>query len=174
MLPLKLKYLCRSREPVFYENPVGVMANSPDFPWHLENLSHYVNIAPGKSRMLGLPGDFTSPSRFVQAAFFSNTAPLCNTGFDAVTQAFHLLNQFDVPVGAEHPEGVAPEGLPSATQFTVAIDQKGMKLYYKTAWNSNIRCVELKGIDFKKCKYQVRPLDKSRVQPVEILKWHTS
>ncbi len=160
--------------PVFYENPVGVMANSPDFPWHLENLSHYVNIAPGKSRMLGLPGDFTSPSRFVQAAFFSKTAPLCNTGFDAVTQAFHLLNQFDVPVGAEHPEGVAPEGLPSATQFTVAIDQKGMKLYYRTAWNSNIRCVELKGIDFKKCKYQVRPLDKNRVQPVEILKWHTS
>jgi choloylglycine hydrolase len=99
---------------------------------------------------------------------------LCNTGFDAVTQAFHLLNQFDVPVGAEHPEGVAPERLPSATQFTVAIDQKGMKLYYRTAWNSNIRCVELKGIDFKKCKYQVRPLDKSRVQPVEILKWHTS
>ena len=178
--------------PFFYENPIGVLTNSPDFPWHLKNMSNYINIVPGTlpdtflnnkfrlqslghgSGMLGLPGDFTSPSRFVQAAFFSSTAPMTNTGADAVMQAFHILNQFDIPIGAQHPEGVAPDGLPSATQFTVAIDQKSMKLYYRTAWNSNIRCVELKGIDFKKCKYQVRPLDKSRVQPVEILKWHTS
>lgn len=178
--------------PVFYENPVGVLANSPDFPWHLKNLNNYINIAPGNapdatlnnklrlrslgqgSGMLGLPGDFTSPSRFVQAAFFSSTAPMGNTGFDAVTQAFHILNQFDIPIGAQHQESMVPEGLPSATQFTVAIDQKGMKLYYRTAWNMNIRCVELKGIDFKNCKYQIRPLDQSRVQPVEILKWHNS
>ena len=63
-----------------------------------------------------------------------------------------------------------PKGLPSATQFTAATDQTAMKLYYRTAWNSNIRCIDLKDIDFRKIAYQSHPLDPEQVQPIEVLK----
>ncbi len=172
----------------FYENPLGVLTNSPGFPWHMTNLDNYVNLVPGAapgqelrdgvtlraigggSGMLGLPGDFTPPSRFVRAAFFSSTAPQSATGFDAVVQAFHILNAFDIPIGLMHPAGKVPEGLPSATQFTSVTDQTGMKFYYRTAWNSNIRCIDLNELDFGQIRYQSHPLDRTDAQPVEMVR----
>ena len=77
--------------------------------------------------MLGLPGDFTSPSRFVRATFFQTTSPKWDTGFEAVVQAFHILNNFDIPIGSQHVKADIPKGLPSATQFTAVADQKSMK-----------------------------------------------
>ena len=174
--------------PNFYENTLGVLTNAPGFRWHMTNLNNYVNLEPGSapdntiakgitlkalghgSGMLGLPGDFTSPSRFVRAAFFQTTAPVWKTGFDTVVQAFHILNNFDIPIGSQHVRAEIPEGLPSATQFTSATDQSAMKFYYRTAWNSNIRCIELMNIDFSKIKYQSHPLDQVQQQPVEIVK----
>ena len=70
--------------PHFYENKLGVITNAPGFQWHMTNLNNYVNLQPGSAPdntikpgitlkqlghgggMLGLPGDFTSPSRFVR------------------------------------------------------------------------------------------------------------
>lgn len=174
----------------FYDNPLGVITNAPGFPWHMTNLDNYINLQPGTepdrtiksgvtlrslghgSGNLGLPGDFTSPSRFVRAAFFQTTAPVLDTGFDTVIQAFHILNNFDIPIGSQHERADIPKGLPSATQFTAATDLKEMKLYYRTAWNSNIRCIDLINIDFHKVKYQSHPLDVSNIQPVENVKIH--
>ena len=183
-------------EPVFYENPIGTLTNSPGFEFHLTNLRNYVNLMPGaapdqtlaigntesadatlrisplggNSAMLGLPGDFTPPSRFVRAALFSTSAPEWPTSFETVIQAFHILNNFDIPIGAQHREGMVPENLPSATQFTSATDLSTLKLYYRTAWNQNIRCIDVKSIDFSRTKYRTAPLDKSKVQPVEMVK----
>lgn len=174
--------------PQFYENKLGVITNAPGFPWHLTNLDNYVNLEPGSaadntikpgvtlkplghgSGMLGLPGDYTSPSRFVRATFFQTTAPVWPTGFETVTQAFHILNNFDIPVGTQHQRKDIPAGLPSATQFTSASDLKSMRFYYRTAWNSNIRCIDLMTIDFHKVKYQSHSLDEVQVQPVEMIK----
>lgn len=174
--------------PHFYDNKLGVLTNSPGFQWHMTNLNNYVNLQPGSaanvqlkpgielmslghgSGMLGLPGDFTSPSRFVRATFFQTTAPVLDSGFDTVIQAFHILNNFDLPIGVQSPKGQSPKGLPSATQFTAATDLKAMKLYYRTAWNSNIRCINLMDIDFSKVKYQSHPLDNVQQQPVEMVK----
>ena len=174
--------------PHFYENTLGVLTNAPGFPWHMTNLNNYVNLEPGSapdntiktgitlqplghgSGMLGLPGDFTAPSRFVRATFFQITSPVWDTGFETVVQAFHILNNFDIPIGSQHMRADIPKGLPSATQFTAVTDQKAMKFYYRTAWNSNIRCIDLNDIDFHKVKYQSHPLDKQQVQPVEVLK----
>jgi choloylglycine hydrolase len=96
-----------------------------------------------------------------------------DTGFETVTQAFHILNNFDIPIGSQHERADIPKGLPSGTQFTAATDLKAMKLYYRTAWNSNIRCIDLINIDFHKVKYQSHPLDKTNVQPVESVKIHS-
>ena len=174
--------------PHFYENTLGVLTNAPGFPWHMTNLNNYINLVPGSapdntimpgitlqplghgSGMLGLPGDFTAPSRFVRATFFQTTSPVWSTGFETVVQAFHILNNFDIPIGSQHPKADIPKDLPSATQFTAVTDQKAMKFYYRTAWNSNIRCIDLNSIDFHRVKYQSRPLDDQQVQPVEVLK----
>lgn len=116
-----------------------------------------------------IPGDATPPSRFVRAAFYRGTAPQRATGFDTVQQCFHLLNNFDIPIGIEHSQGDIPD-IPSATQWTSAIDLTNRKVYYKTAYNNSIRCIDLKAIDFSKVKYQSQPLDKIQEQPVEMVK----
>ena len=175
-------------KPCFYENPLGVLTNSPGFEWHITNLANYVNLHPGAaesfsmaegltvkplgggSAMLGLPGDFTPPSRFIRAAFFSASAPVWPDAFSTVLQAFHILNNFDIPIGAQFSDGNVPEGLPAATQFTSATDLANLKFYYRTCWNSNLRCIDLKTIDFRKVKYRSVPLDEPRVQEVEFLK----
>lgn len=174
--------------PHFYENTLGVLTNAPGFPWHMTNLNNYINLEPGSapdntlkpgiilkplghgSGMLGLPGDFTAPSRFVRATFYQTTAPVWDTGFETVVQAFHILNNFDIPIGSQHAKADIPKGLPSATQFTAATDQTAMKFYYRTAWNSNIRCIDLNDIDFRSIRYQSHPLDKVQEQPVEMVR----
>lgn len=167
----------------FYDNKVGVLTNSPGFPWQVTNLNNYVSLHPGgvEPQQLGdvtlvpfgagagfhgLPGDVTPPSRFVRIAFYRATAPQCNTAFDAILQSFLILNNFDIPIGIEHAAGKSPD-IPSATQWTSAIDLTGRKVYYKTAYNNSIRCIDMKKIDFRKVKYQSHPLDKEKRQPIE-------
>ena len=175
--------------PNFYENTLGVLTNAPGFPWHMTNLNNYVNLEPGSapdntikpgitlkalghgSGMLGLPGDFTAPSRFVRATFFQTTSPTWETGFETIVQAFHILNNFDIPIGSQHAQADIPKGLPSATQFTAATDQTALRFYYRTAWNGNIRCIDLRSIDFTAVRYQSNPLDKTQEQPVEMLEF---
>lgn len=218
----------------FYENPLGVLTNSPNFPWHLTNLANYINLRSGSSQplqlakdlqvkplgggtgMLGLPGDFTPPSRFVRAAMLQSSAPLLPDAQQTALQAFHLLNSFDIPIGLQHAPGQAPDGLPSATQFTSAtaitppagaspvgtgaspagaspsgaspsvsasleagatpssaaspastLPAAGayqIKFYYRTAWNSAIRCINLNSINFATVQYHTAPLDKEPEQ----------
>ena len=57
----------------------------------------------------------------------------------------------------------------SATQFTVASDTHNRMIYYRTMYNSNIRCIDLKRIDFNKVNYHSEPLDKEKKQPVELI-----
>ncbi len=167
----------------FYENEVGVLTNAPGYEWQVTNLENYVNLRPGSAQsyqlggvtlepnggstaMLGLPGDFTPPSRFVRAAFFRNTAPQRATGVDTVLEAFHLLNNFDVPIAIENP---TEHNLPSATQWTSAIDLTSRTVYYKTAYNSTIRSIALDNIDFARVKYASYPLDTVQREPIEVL-----
>ena len=96
---------------VMHDNPLGIITNSPDFTWHLMNLNNYLHLSPVNrknaklnnvtltpfgqgSGMLGLPGDFTPPSRFVRAAFFSQTAFVGNNEEEARETAFKILNLF--------------------------------------------------------------------------------
>ena len=135
-----------------------------------QNLGRYT-LQPlgGNSGFLGLPGDATPPSRFVRAAFYRATAPQLATGYETVMQCFHILNNFDIPIGTEHAVGEGPD-IPSATQWTSAIDLTNRKVYFKTAYNNNIRCIDLATIDFSKVKYQSHAMDKTNVQPVEYIK----
>ena len=84
-------------------------------------------------------------------------------------QCFHILNNFDIPIGIEHKAGQGPK-IPSATQWTSAIDLTNGKVYYKTSYNNHIRCIDVKSIDFGKVKYQWHPMDKSETQPIEMVR----
>ncbi len=145
-----------------HDNPLGVMSNSPTFDWHMTNLRNYVNILHTNVRpiqlgdvkltplgqgsgMLGLPGDFTPPSRFVRAVAFSQSLLPSKTGEDAVLQAFHLLNNFDIPKGAAREEKKDEHGniLADYTTWTSANDLKRKRFYFRTYDKSQIRRVDL-------------------------------
>ena len=175
-------------EANFYENTVGVLTNSPGFPWHVTNLNNYVNLTFGEAEgnafsawpqvrrfgagtgMIGIPGDVTPPSRFIRAAYYQATAPQYPTGQETVMSCFLILNNFDIPIGVERQKDQKPTDIPGATQFTTAADTKGLKFYWRTCWNSTIRCIDLESIGFAKVRYAVEPLDKVREQPLEMIK----
>ena len=169
--------------PNFYEDEIGVLTNSPGFQWQMTNLNNYVNLHPGGagptefgpielqsfgsgSGFLGLPGDFTPPSRFVRAAFLKTYSLPQSNAYDTTQQAFHILNNFDVPLGVQFAVGRAPNNMPSATQWTVATDLKNMVIYYHTMYNRTIRSLDMKSIDFATVPFQFHLLDSVKRQTI--------
>jgi choloylglycine hydrolase len=121
--------------------------------------------------MLGLPGDFTPPSRFIRAAAFAATARPTTGGFDTVQEAFRILDNFNVPVDAVRGDAGAP-GVPqvllSATQWTTVVDLRTRTLYYHTQFDRTVRRVALGSIDFAALNGQIpsRPLDETRAETI--------
>ncbi len=143
-----------------YDNPIGVITNSPTFDWHMTNLRNYVTLmahTPEEVKvfgatlkplgqgagMLGLPGDFTPPSRFVRAAAFAASTIPDKTADEGVMQVFHILNSFDIPVGAAR---TIEDGkvFSDYTMLTVVRDTKNLRFYYKTYEDQRIKMVDLK------------------------------
>ena len=143
-----------------HDNPLGTMANSPPFDWHMTNLRNYISLSPRNvppikisgetftqlgqgSGMQGLPGDFTPPSRFVRAAVFSATAMPEENAEKGIFQIFHILNNFDIPVGVARSE---EDGkiFSDRTMLTVARDPQNLRFYYNTYDDQTIRMVNLK------------------------------
>ncbi len=175
-------------KPVFYDSELGVLTNSPAYSWHLLNLNNYVNLKPGAagptqlgpltlrpfgagSGFLGLPGDMTPPSRFVRAAFFQTYSLQQSDGFNSVIQAFHILNNFDVPTGIQFAVGESPTNMPSATQWTIATDMANKVIYYHTMYDRALRSIDLKSIDFETIAFQSHPLSTTKTEtiiPVQI------
>ena len=99
-----------------HENPLGVCTNAPPFDWHMTNLRNYVNLSATNvspldldglsitglgegTGLLGLPGDWTPPSRFVRATAIAHaTLPVESTDA-AMLAALHIVNAFDIPKG---------------------------------------------------------------------------
>jgi choloylglycine hydrolase len=152
-----------------------VLTNSPDYPWHLINLGNYVThstkpvesmtigeleVTPlgAGSGMLGLPGDYTPPSRFIRAAALRNTVPPLKTGARAVEEVFRILNNFDIPTGSMGVDEEDPSIL-GDTQWTSVADTQALLYYYRTMNNHRIRVVDLKAIDFSKGEIRSQPLD---------------
>ncbi len=159
-----------------FENSAKVLTNSPGYEWQTTNLNNYINLHPGVSAskkindydafsfgvgsgFAGLPGDISPPSRFVRAAFYVNSAPESKTAESAVSQAFHILNNFDLPIGSEFNEKKYIPDLPSATQWTAVTDQSNGIFYYKTMNDGAIKSVSLKNLNFTTKEEKAFPLD---------------
>lgn len=163
-----------------YDNPLGVFTNSPAFDWHLTNLSNFVHLSPFSvpeldlpnqnlqnygqgSGLLGLPGDYTPPSRFVRAAFFSQWATLQKTALDAVRLGFHILNTFDIFEGIVRatPSGKNSSPLSSPmerTEWVILHDRVNLRTYFRTYNGLRVQMVDLKKIDFTQSGFRQIPL----------------
>ena len=164
---------------VVTDNPLGVLTNSPTFDWHMTNLRNYINLraenvnplqiggvefAPfGQgSGMVGLPGDFTPPSRFVRAAIFSMAAIPPENGSEGVFQVFHILNQFDIPVGIarQQSHGVT---YTDYTIVTAARNPSTLQYFFRTYEDQTIRVVNLKAFDLT--AHEIRAVSTASKQP---------
>ncbi|MBV9719388.1 MAG: choloylglycine hydrolase family protein [Candidatus Eremiobacteraeota bacterium] len=148
---------------VIYDDPLGVLTNSPAFSWHMTNLNNYLGLSPVNrepvtlpgaitlssfgqgSGFYGMPGDYTSPSRFVRAVAFETTAAQPATGADAVQQAFHILNNFDIPVGAVRDE-VNGKSVDEWTLWTTAVDLTNLQFNFRTFDNQSLRSVDVRKV----------------------------
>lgn len=140
-----------------YENPVGVLTNAPSFDWHLTNLQNYVNLQASNidetsyndfkvskfgegSGMLGIPGDFTPPSRFIRASYFLSKTDKNLNRDQALLQGFRILSQFDIPEGSIVDEKEKHE---DQTLYTSMIDTKTFTYHIKCHNNINIQSFSL-------------------------------
>jgi choloylglycine hydrolase len=146
-----------------YDNPLGILTNSPTFDWHMINLRNYIALNPlnvppvnidgmklqelGQgSGMLGLPGDFTPPARFVRAAVFCSTAMASPDVDKGVLQVFHILNNFDIPAGVAR-EVSKGQTFADTTQFTAVRDPQNLRYFYKSYDDQTIRMMDLSKFD---------------------------
>ena len=155
-----------------YDALLGVITNAPDYGWHLTNLRNYLGLTGSPkdsialdgrqftplgsgSGLMGLPGDFTPPSRFVRAVALTASARQLETAEDAVFEAFRILDNFNIPVGATASQDRIARDIASATQITTASDLKNRAFYFHTMDNRQIQKLDLRKIDFGTVKHQL-------------------
>lgn len=173
-------------EMKIYDNPLGVLTNSPDFPWQTANLNNYLNLRTGPSApvdwggtrlrafgmgtgLLGLPGDISPASRFVRAALMQTSAPELKDAREAVLYGFTILSSFEIPIGLELSNPGQKTDLMSATQWSSASDTTHRVFYYRTADNPRLRKLDLNAVDFSSARFDSLPLDKESEEPFETL-----
>lgn len=135
-----------------HENPVGVLTNNPPFDFHLYNLRSHMQVgtAPAVNRFsqelklevysngmggIGLPGDLSSASRFVRAAFMKLNSVTSNKEEEAVSQFFHILNAVAMPKGTVQ----MADGRHEITLYSACCNTE-LGIYYYTTYNNSRIC----------------------------------
>ena len=135
-----------------HDNPVGVVTNAPDFPWHLKNLNNYAQLsnvdkntgqfgqlkvgAPDSGNALdNLPSSQISAGRFVKAAYYTQFVRKADSPEDAVITLGHIMNNFDRPYDLSIDKGYSAEGgKPGSTTSEVTLftwmNDKSRNLYF--------------------------------------------
>ena len=153
-----------------YRRTVGVMTNSPDYAWHEQNLLNYVHMRSldhdalhmgGKqlrqcfsgSGALGMPGDWSSPSRFVRLCFLRENA-LRERGEEAAVSAmFRLFESAAFPLGAvrvsdfsdvtEHDSDVIPFDY---TVYTSVACLESLRYYWTSRENLRVQYADMRDL----------------------------
>ncbi len=154
-----------------YENPVGVLTNNPEFPYHIKNLNNYINLSTENPKSgfienlkcdskgmgaIGLPGDLSSASRFVRAAF-TRCNSVCEKGEnESVNQFFHILGSVEQTRGVNKNE----DGFEITIYTSCCNATKGI-YYYTTYENPTINGVDMHSCDLDGEKILTHPLKTS-------------
>ena len=157
--------------PKLHENTIGVVTNSPPYDFHMLNLRNYIHLSKfahdplvlgettfpptGQgSGLLGVPGDFTPPSRLVRSAAMVHFADTAKRSDEAVNLALHIMNTVDIPrgVAASHDH----EGMADYTSWIVVKDLTNKAMYFRNYEDLTVRVIHLdKVTPGKKLKIKV-------------------
>ncbi|MBD5459835.1 MAG: choloylglycine hydrolase family protein [Lachnospiraceae bacterium] len=139
-----------------YDNPVGVLTNNPPFDIQMFQLNNYMQLSAGKPEnrfakglslhtysrgmgALGLPGDLSSGSRFVRAAFTRMNSVSGDSEEESVGQFFHILGSVDQQRGCCEVEA----GKYEITIYTSCCNADKGIYYYTTYGNHQITAVNM-------------------------------
>lgn len=156
-----------------HDNPIGVLTNSPPFPFQLQALDNYMGLSAKKAEnrlsketelsiystgmgAIGLPGDLSSQSRFIKAAFTK-----LNYAFekeDDVSDFFHILSSVEMQKGCNE----LSDGVYEITQYSSAGDRDNKAYYYRTYSDSAIKGVKLTKENMEGTKISVFPLSRNQ------------
>lgn len=139
-----------------YDNPVGVLTNNPTFDMQLFQLNHYMSLStkPVTNQFsqeldltaysrgmgaIGLPGDWSSSSRFVKAVFMKMNSLSGTSEAESISQFFHLLD------GVKHPRGCVDVGGENyeITVYSSCCNVDRGIYYYTTYENRQITGVDM-------------------------------
>ena len=135
-----------------YDNPVWVLTNNPPFPEQLRHLGSFSHLSPLPpvnqfpidmkpiSRGLGavgLPGDLSSQSRFVRAAF-TRLHSLCDSA-GGLSQFFHIIGSVEQVKGCCRLE----DGSLEHTIYTSCCDTDRGFYCYTTYRNRRITAIDM-------------------------------
>lgn len=142
-----------------YVTDIGVLTNEPHYPYHLTRLCDYMGMTSEYPEnklcgdvalecysrgmgALGLPGDYSSSSRFIRAVFAKNHT-LHTDADDEYNSFFDVMATVSVPYGCVRTK----EGLPVRTLYTICIDLNRTEYRYTTAEDRKIKSVKLEQND---------------------------
>lgn len=145
-----------------YDNPYGVLTNNPTFDYHLMNINNYMNLheGMGENRLserqnlssyslgmgaLGLPGDYSSASRFVRAVFIKEKSPCFESERENVSHFFHILGGVAMPKGCV----MTKDGEYEYTRYSCCCNADKGIYYYNTYDNIDITAVDMHGYDLE-------------------------
>lgn len=140
---------------VVKDNHVNVLTNMPNLEWQIENLRNYAFLTPEKNTQKimgkvlirplgveagtkGLPGGYTSPERFVRAAYLRNHMIDANDETLNLTNCFKILDAVSIPRGA-----VLDAGETHYTQYQLIMESKTQSYYIKPYYSSDVFQVTL-------------------------------
>ncbi len=143
-----------------YDNPAGVLTNEPPFPQQMSRLSDYMHLSPKQPEnrfsaviplehysrgmgALGLPGDLSSASRFVRAAFTRANSVSGSSEEESVGQFFHILGSVEQVKGCCE----VSDGKYELTIYTSCWNADRGVYYHTTYNNSRISAVSMHDVD---------------------------
>ena len=155
-----------------YENPVKVLTNNPVFPYHMYHLNHFMGLTKKEPRntfakeipmeiytrgmgAIGLPGDLSSSSRFVRAAFTKWNSVSNGEEDESVSQFFHILGSVEQQKGCVQLE----KGDYEYTVYSSCCNTDRGIYYYRTYGNSQINAVDMHRESLEGCELYTYPLN---------------
>ena len=141
---------------IIHSNPTNVLANEPPFDYQMQDLNNYMALSPYPPKnsfspalplksysrgmgALGLPGDLSSQSRFVRAAFVAANSVSGNGKYDGITQLFHILDSVEQQNGC----CITENGGLEKTIYTACFDAQNGIYYYTTYENRQITAIDM-------------------------------
>lgn len=145
-----------------YYNELGILTNSPTYNYHLENLANYLNLnnldieetnfmdvsikqSYSGNGLRGLPGDFSSPSRFIRLAFLKKYGLLSSNEKENPNYLFNMLANVSFPYGLVKVTNKSDQssldkeiGDYDYTIYSVVYDLTNFEIYLKTYRNQMI------------------------------------